>query len=454
VSDNTSNPFAWLGDDFRQIDPSIPNRRFHEELPMLQGCESVEMAFKGRRDMTLFTTKRILIVDIKGWSGKKVQYLTLPYSAIQAFAVRSAGSFMDKDSELMLWTDIMHEPKQGDNPPEPGMSYLEQDFQKDNIDLFAIHRYMSEKVLGLCAGRPLEEISAGESLVPSPSDAVEQLLNWLGNDAAQLNAQDVDAHLHSANAMLQSDERVEMAFKAGRDTTVFTTKRVFVMDVQGFSGKKIMYRSVPYTSVRGFSVCSAGSWDTDAEMKLHLRCPWLKSISQDFRKGRADILAIQRLLSHQLLDEVAFGIPLELESSTPPTNATAVGNVVAWLGDNASQVDPQAVNERFHSNPAILQHDEIVEIALKSGRDLFLFTSKRVLSIDVQGFTGSRVEYQSFPYKHCLSFAVESAGRFDVDGETRVCIDSPGVKALRQDLRWGRVDMWSIQTVLCNKLLL
>ena len=99
---------AWLGDDNRMIDPSDANRQFHSDMPILQACENVELAFKGRRDMLLFTTKRVIFVDTQGFlgMGKKMEFTSLPYSTISAFSVRSAGSWIDKDSELCFWLDF------------------------------------------------------------------------------------------------------------------------------------------------------------------------------------------------------------------------------------------------------------------------------------------------------------------------------------------------------------
>merc|ERR1712048_178741 len=113
------------------------------------------------------------------------------------------------------------------------------------------------------------------------------LLRWTTNSAV--------------NPMLQDDERVQLAFKAGRDLSVLTSKRVLLIDVQGLSGAKVEYKSIPYSCVRAFAVQSAGSWDTDAEMYLYLRTPWLTYVKQDLRKGKADILAIQKLLCHYML---------------------------------------------------------------------------------------------------------------------------------------------------------
>ena len=50
------------------------NRVFHTNPPILQSSETVEMAFKGRRDLLLLTTKRVVKIDVKGLSGKRVEY--------------------------------------------------------------------------------------------------------------------------------------------------------------------------------------------------------------------------------------------------------------------------------------------------------------------------------------------------------------------------------------------
>jgi hypothetical protein len=64
--------------------------------------ETVTAAYKGARDMVIFTSKRIVAVNVQGMTGKKIDYSTLPYSKIQAFSIETAGSF-DRDSELEIW---------------------------------------------------------------------------------------------------------------------------------------------------------------------------------------------------------------------------------------------------------------------------------------------------------------------------------------------------------------
>lgn len=453
---------SWMGDQ-RMIDATAADRQFHTTTPILQGSEHVEMAFKGKRDMMLFTTKRLLIVNVKGWSGKKVNYLSVPWRAIQCFAVETAGSFLDMDAEMKLWTDIFYDPPppHGENenpPPEPGMSFIEQNFQKDKVDIMAVLRYLATRCAQI--GTDSSQLSAvpiaPEVLSASPPDAIEQFLGWLG-DARQIDPAVLDQQLHTINPVLLDSEHAVMGFTAGRDTLVLTTHRVLAIDVQGITGKKVEYQSVPWTKVRGFSATSAGSWDTDAELKFYLKAPWLElhsgCISQDLRKGRADIVAIQSFAAAQ-----TFGA-CDGSSVVPGSGASDAGSGVVqflnWLGDNSHQIDAAAVNQMFHSSPAILLGDENVDLAFKCGRDLVVYTTKRILFVDVQGFTGKKVEYVSVPFRQIAPFEVESAGgMFDVDATVRLFTECPATDKVKQDIARDKGDLNAVYNFCIKKLIL
>ncbi|MCX6432758.1 MAG: PH domain-containing protein [Actinobacteria bacterium] len=64
--------------------------------------EDIFSSFKGSRDMVIFTSRRVIAVNVQGISGKKRDYSSLPYRKIQAFSVETAGTF-DRDAELELW---------------------------------------------------------------------------------------------------------------------------------------------------------------------------------------------------------------------------------------------------------------------------------------------------------------------------------------------------------------
>lgn len=64
--------------------------------------ERVEQAYKVIRDLMVFTTKRLIIVDKQGVTGKKTDYHSIPYKTITHFSVETAGTF-DLDAELNIW---------------------------------------------------------------------------------------------------------------------------------------------------------------------------------------------------------------------------------------------------------------------------------------------------------------------------------------------------------------
>lgn len=70
--------------------------------PMLVDGEQIIATFKTIRDGVVFTTKRIIAINVQGITGKKIDYTSLPYSKVQAFSVETAG-ILDIDSELEIW---------------------------------------------------------------------------------------------------------------------------------------------------------------------------------------------------------------------------------------------------------------------------------------------------------------------------------------------------------------
>lgn len=70
----------------------------------------------------------------------------------------------------------------------------------------------------------------------------------------------------------------------------------------------------------------------------------------------------------------------------------------------------------------ILIEGESLEKAFKLIRDMFVFTNKRLILINKQGITGSKVEYQSIPYPSIIRFAKESAGLLDLDADLKIWV--------------------------------
>lgn len=64
--------------------------------------EQIEKAYQLIRDLFVFTNKRLILVDKQGMTGKKIEFLSIPYSKITKFSKESAGHF-DLDAELKIW---------------------------------------------------------------------------------------------------------------------------------------------------------------------------------------------------------------------------------------------------------------------------------------------------------------------------------------------------------------
>ncbi|GAA4022766.1 PH domain-containing protein [Allokutzneria multivorans] len=108
----------------------------------------------------------------------------------------------------------------------------------------------------------------------------------------------VEDVLGSISPLIIPGEEVVAAFKSVRDFVAFTTKRLIAVNVQGITGKKRDFTSLPYAKVQAFSVESAGTFDLDAELEL-----WFSGLGKvrlEF-KGSSDVTELSRMIAHYAL---------------------------------------------------------------------------------------------------------------------------------------------------------
>ena len=79
--------------------------------PLLAEGEELVAAYRVLRDLMVFTTKRLILVNKQGVTGSKAEYLTIPYERITRFSKESAG-ILDLDAELKIWIVGQKEPIQ------------------------------------------------------------------------------------------------------------------------------------------------------------------------------------------------------------------------------------------------------------------------------------------------------------------------------------------------------
>jgi len=62
-------------------------------------------AYQTIRDVAVFTNKRLIVKDVQGLMGTKVEIYSIPYTSIVMYSSENAGSF-DYNAEIELWTKI------------------------------------------------------------------------------------------------------------------------------------------------------------------------------------------------------------------------------------------------------------------------------------------------------------------------------------------------------------
>ena len=55
--------------------------------------------------MAIFTNKRLIVKDVQGLTGSKVEIYSLPYSSVHMWSTENAG-MLDFTSEVELWTRV------------------------------------------------------------------------------------------------------------------------------------------------------------------------------------------------------------------------------------------------------------------------------------------------------------------------------------------------------------
>lgn len=124
------------------------------------------------------------------------------------------------------------------------------------------------------------------------------MIDFKNAEFLKLKPVDDSAYSEAIAPMLVDGESIVGTFKAIRDGVVFTNKRIFVINVQGITGKKVDYTSLPYSKIQSYSVETAGVIDLDSELELWFS--GLGKIKLEF-VARADVGKICKMISERVL---------------------------------------------------------------------------------------------------------------------------------------------------------
>jgi Bacterial PH domain len=125
-----------------------------------------------------------------------------------------------------------------------------------------------------------------------------------------------------------------------------------------------------------------------------------------------------------------------------------MGLFSALLG-NAGAVDQESLIKEYGK---LLIEGESIELGFKLIRDTFIFTSKRLILVEKQGITGSKIEYKSIIYKSISRFSIETAGTFDLDAELKIWVSSELNPSIVKQFNKS-VNVYDVQNVLAFHVL-
>ena len=95
------------------------------------------------------------------------------------------------------------------------------------------------------------------------------MIDFTNGAYVKLKQTSPEAVIKDVQPLLINGEQVISAYKGIRDYVVFTDKRVIAVNVQGMTGKKKDFTSLPYSKISAFSVETAGVFDLDSELEMY-----------------------------------------------------------------------------------------------------------------------------------------------------------------------------------------
>ena len=125
-------------------------------------------------------------------------------------------------------------------------------------------------------------------------------INFNQSSAWNLRPINVEAVRGDVNGLLIHGEEVVMAFQTVRDQLLFTNKRIISIDVQGLTGKRKSFSSMPYSKVQFFSIQTPGFAEFIPDSELFIMFSNGFTAKFEF-KGGVDIGKIGRMISEFVL---------------------------------------------------------------------------------------------------------------------------------------------------------
>lgn len=116
---------------------------------------------------------------------------------------------------------------------------------------------------------------------------------------------------------------------------------------------------------------------------------------------------------------------------------------------NAGAIQPEHLRKDYAQ---LFIDQEEIELGFKLIRDVFIFTNKRLILVQKQGITGSKIDYLSVAYRSITRFSIETAGPFDLEAELKIWISSEQSPSIVMQFNRS-VNVYDVQKVLATYVL-
>ena len=124
------------------------------------------------------------------------------------------------------------------------------------------------------------------------------MIDFNNNSVFKLNKVEASKFESELRDLLIDEENIIGCYQDVRDHVFFTDKRVIAVNVQGITGKKKDFTTLPYSKISAYSVETVGTFDLESELDLYYS--GVGRVRFEF-KGSSDILEIGRVIAKYAL---------------------------------------------------------------------------------------------------------------------------------------------------------
>ncbi len=94
------------------------------------------------------------------------------------------------------------------------------------------------------------------------------MIDFTNKSIIKLKPMDNNEGKKIVESILIDSENVAFSFSSMRDKLIFTDKRIISVNIQGVTGKKTDFSSIPYSKIQVFSIETSGTFDLDSELDV------------------------------------------------------------------------------------------------------------------------------------------------------------------------------------------